>query len=294
MAAKGSTADVLMAGATPWGRYFASGLITLVSIAIVTVLWRRLGAITDPGLILLLTVAISTYLAGGMAGMLSAAIVLFGSFILFSHPLYPFRYSDLDWRQMMAVAVACPLIALMVGSLKEQVDRLKVVTREMEALRDEIRRLEFAKEAQQLCEQRFRMVTDSLPEYAICAIDGSGMVTSWNRGAERLLGYAEAEIRGQAYSRFFTREDLLARRPERLLEQARFSGRAEEGGWHVRKGDGRIRSSIVMLSMKSVQGRPGSYLMVMRDLTELAQAQDALRKALLELESVRASGSRGA
>ena len=93
-----------------WVRYLVAGLITLVSILIVAVLWRHMGAITDPGLILLFTVAISTYLAGGMAGMLSAAIVLFCSFVLFSHPLYPFRYSDMDWRQMMVVAIACPLM----------------------------------------------------------------------------------------------------------------------------------------------------------------------------------------
>src|SRR3970282_1392140 len=106
----------------------------------------RLGAISDPGMILLLTVALSTYLAGGMAGMLSAAIVLFCSFVLFSHPLYPFRYSELEWRQMMVIVVACPVIALMVGSLKEQVDRLKLVTREAQALREEVRRFESIKE----------------------------------------------------------------------------------------------------------------------------------------------------
>ncbi len=109
-------------------RYLVSGLFTLVSIFIVAVLWRGLSAISDPGLILLLTVAVATYLAGGMAGMLSAAFVLFCSFVLFSHPLYPFRYSEMDWRQMMVIIVACPIIALMVGSLKEQVDRLKVVS----------------------------------------------------------------------------------------------------------------------------------------------------------------------
>src|SRR6185503_15210994 len=113
-----------------WVRYLAAGFITIASVLIVSVLWRKMGAIGDPGLLLLLTVAASTYLAGGMAGMLSAAIVLFGSFVLFSHPLYPFRYSELEWRQMMVIVVACPVIALMVGSLKEQVDQLGTVVRQ--------------------------------------------------------------------------------------------------------------------------------------------------------------------
>ena len=91
-----------------WMRLLGAGAITLLSIVVVGVLWRRMGAIPDPGLILLFTVAIATYLAGGMAGMLSAAIVLFCSLVLFSHPLYPFRYSDMDWRQMMVIIVSCP------------------------------------------------------------------------------------------------------------------------------------------------------------------------------------------
>ena len=277
--------DTLLVGPAPhWMRYLASGLITLLSLFIVAVLWRRLGAITDPGLILLLTVAVATYLAGGMAGMLSAAIVLFCSFVLFSHPLYPFRYSELDWRQMMVITIACPLIALMVGSLKEQVDRLKIVTRETDVLREEIRRLEFAKDAQYLCEQRFRLMTGCMPGYAICTLDAGGMVMNWNAGAEHLLGFTDPEIRGQSYSRFFTKEDLLARRPERLLEQARFSGRAEEEGWRVRKGGGRFRSSVAIVPVKNSYGGPAGYLMVTRDLSELTEARDALRKAQAELE----------
>lgn len=250
-----------------WMRYMAAGLITLVSILVVAVLWRGLGAIADPGLILLFTVAVSTYLAGGMAGMLSAAIVLFCSFVLFSHPLHPFRYSEMEWRQMMVVAIACPLIALMVGSLKEQVDRLKVATKEVQALRDEVGRLEVAKELEFLCEQRFRLAADCIVDYAICLVDPNGSVRGWNAGAERVFGYSDPEIVGQSYSRFFVREDLLARVPERLLEQARFSGRAEEEGWRVRKGGARFLAKTTILLLRNSSGSPAGCLMVAHDLT---------------------------
>ncbi len=262
-----------------WMRYLVAGLITLLSIFIVSVLWRQLGAIPDPSLILLLTVAAATYLAGGMAGMLSAAIVLFCSFVLFSHPLYPFRYSEMDWRQMMVIIVACPVIALMVGSLKEQVDRLKIVTKEIQALKDEVRRLEVVKEAQFLCEQRFRLMAECMPDYAVCVLDANGSVSNWNPGAERLLGYSDQEIVGQSYSRFFVREDLLVRQPERLLEQARFSGRAVEEGWRLRKGGGRIRAKTTLLVMRNSQGAQVGSLMVMHDLTPATDSQDSSRKA---------------
>jgi PAS domain S-box-containing protein len=262
-----------------WLRYLASGFITLASIVIVSVLWRRMGAIGDPGLILLLTVAAATYLAGGMAGMLSAAIVLFGSFVLFSHPLYPFRYSELDWRQMMVMIVACPVIALMVGSLKEQVDRLHVATREVQGLREEVRRLEVIKEAQVQCEQRFRLIADCMTEYAVCMLDAGGSVRNWNAGAERVLGYSDPEIVGQSYSRFFTKEDLLSRLPERLLDQARFSGRAVDEGWRLRKGGGRFQATTTLLAMKNSQGGPAGCLLVLRDLTRQATTGEANSRA---------------
>ena len=270
-----------------WLRYVGSGVITLLSVVVVALLWRRMGVITDPGLILLFTVAASTYLAGGMAGMLSAAIVLFCSFVLFSHPLYPFRYSELDWRQMMVIVVACPVIALMVGSLKEQVDQLKVVVRQAQGLRDEIRRLELAKDALGVCEQRFRGLVESVPDYAVCNLDASGAVKSWNTGAERVLGYNDPEIVGQSYSRFFIKEDLLAKHPDRLIEQARLAGRAEQEGWRLRKGGTRLRARTSIIALRNSQGIATSYLMVVRDMTQVEEANLAALRAQAELEALR-------
>ena len=287
MPLQGWVADTLVGRSSPLMRYAGAGLITVLSILIVAILWRKLGAITDPGLLLLFTVAASTYLAGGMAGMLSAAIVLFCSFILFSHPLYPFHYSELDWRQMMVIVVACPLIALMVGSLKEQVDRMKQATRDAEALRDEVRRLEAVKEAQYLCEQRFRLLADCITDYAVCQLDSNGAVRYWNTGAERLLGYSAPEIVGQSYSRFFTKEDILARHPERLMDQARFSGRSGQEGWRVRKGGGRLHARSSIIPLRNPQGVPVAYLMVIHDLTRMEEANLAALKAQAELEAMK-------
>jgi len=280
-------ADTLLGRPFHWMRYLGAGVSTLLSIFVLAVLWRQLGAIADPGMLLLFTVAASTYLAGGMAGMLSAAIVLFCSFILFSHPLYPFRYSELEWRQMMVIVVACPVIALMVGSLKEQVDQLKLATREAQALRDEIRGFETVKEAQYLCEQRFRLMAECMTDYAVCLLDAKGSVRNWSTGAERLLGYSAAEIVGQSYSRFFIKEDLLARHPERLMDQARFSGRAGQEGWRVRKGGGRLRSRSSIMHLKNSQGVPSGYLLVIHDLTRFEEANLATLKAQAELESIK-------
>lgn len=279
-------ATILGGVSQAWTRLLASGAITLLSIFIVGVLWRRLGIIPDPSLILLFTVAGATYLAGGTAGMLSSAIVLFCSLVLFSHPLYPFRYSDMDWRQMMVIIVACPVIALMVGSLKEQVDLLKSVTRDAESLREEVKRLELSREALYVCDQRFRMFTDTLQLSAVFTLDVNGHVMNWNAGAERILGYPDAEVVGHSYSRFFVKEDLLERSPDRLLVQARVVGRAGEEGWRLRKGGGRLRAKTTVVMLKSSRGAPAGFLVVMRDLSQV----DQLQKVQAELDALKASG----
>jgi PAS domain S-box-containing protein len=279
--------DTLTGRSSPWMRFMASGLLTVLSVVIVAVLWRKLGAITDPGILLLFTVAASAYLAGGMAGMMSAAIVLLCSFILFSHPLYPFRYSELDWRQMMAIVVACPVIALMVGSLKEQIDRLGLVSNEAQTLREEIQRFEAVKEAQYLCELRFRILGDVINDYALCQLDEHGAVKNWNAASERVFGYTEAEIVGQSYSRFFTREDILARHPDRLMDQARFSGRSAQEGWRVRKGGGRVHSRSSVITLRNAQGALAGYLLIVHDLTRLEDANLAALRAQAELEALR-------
>ncbi len=256
-----------------WLRHITSFLITVTSIMLITLLWRRIGALPNPEVLLLLTVAVSTYVAGGMAGMLSAAIVLVSAFVLFSNPAYLFRYTEMDWRQAMLVVVASPLIALMVGSLKEQVDQLHVVTRENEHLKDEVERSQRMGSLLYLCEERFRLTADSFLEHAILVLDADGIVKTWNSGAEAITGYSAQEILGQSYSRFFVKDDLLARQPDRLLEVAQFSGRVEEKGWRLAKSGARFRASTVISAVKTSAGQMSGFVMVMSDISDRARAE---------------------
>ncbi len=256
-----------------WLRHITSFLITVTSIMLITLLWRRIGALPNPEVLLLLTVAVSTYVAGGMAGMLSAAIVLVSAFVLFSNPAYLFRYTEMDWRQAMLVVVASPLIALMVGSLKEQVDQLHVVTRENEHLKDEVERSQRMGSLLYLCEERFRLTADSFLEHAILVLDADGIVKTWNSGAEAITGYSAQEILGQSYSRFFVKDDLLARQPDRLLEVAQFSGRVEEKGWRLAKSGARFRASTVISAVKTSAGQMSGFVMVMSDITDRVRAE---------------------
>src|SRR5687767_9253589 len=84
-------------------------------------------------------------------------------------------------------------------------------------------------------DERFRLLVESVLDYAIYMLDPEGRVATWNAGAERLKGYRAEEILGEHFSRFYTVEDVREGHPERELETAAREGRYEEEGWRVRK-----------------------------------------------------------
>ena len=82
-------------------------------------------------------------------------------------------------------------------------------------------------------EERFRLLVNSVSDYAIFHLDPNGVVTSWNLGAERLKGYRADEILGHHFSRFYTQEDVRApecQRPRSNRPSPKAAGRARGGG----------------------------------------------------------------
>lgn len=124
-------------------------------------------------------------------------------------------------------------------------------------------------------EQRFRAIVESAKEYAIITFDGEGRITSWNSGAERLLGYSEEEAIGQPGGIFFTAEDRASGKPEIEMTRAREEGRSIDERWHVRKNGSAFWGSGLMLPM---EGHPRDrYLKIFRDRTATRRAEQRLR-----------------
>ena len=121
-------------------------------------------------------------------------------------------------------------------------------------------------------------------DYAIFLVDPTGQVASWNVGAERILGYTEAEILGQPLTLFFTTEDRAAGIPERELAGARAHGRASDDRWHQRKDGSRFWCSGMLMAVGKEQGSLRGFVKVMRDLTERKQMEDQLRARAEELQ----------
>jgi PAS domain S-box-containing protein len=131
-------------------------------------------------------------------------------------------------------------------------------------------------------EQRFRLLVDSVVDYAIYILDPEGIVESWNAGAERLKGYREDEIVGRHYSTFYTEDQRAARLPDRLLAQAREQGRVEHRGWRVRKDGSRFWADVVLTALRDEAGRLTGFAKVTRDRTDAHLAEEARERALEE------------
>ena len=128
-------------------------------------------------------------------------------------------------------------------------------------------------------EERFRLLVDSVRDYAIFMLDPQGHVLTWNAGAERFKGYRADEIIGSHFSRFYTPEALARGLPAKELEVARDVGSFEDEGWRVRKDGTQFWASVVITSMRDETGELIGYAKVTRDLTQRRHHEEALRQS---------------
>ena len=124
-------------------------------------------------------------------------------------------------------------------------------------------------------EQRFRLLVESVRDYAIFMLDERGYVSTWNVGAERIKGYHSQEIIGQHFSRFYPEDDVRAGKCDMELEIAAAEGRFEDEGWRVRKDGSRFWANVVITALfSSATGKHVGFAKVTRDLTERRAAEE--------------------
>jgi PAS domain S-box-containing protein len=136
-------------------------------------------------------------------------------------------------------------------------------------------------------EQRFRLMVESVKDYAIFMLDVEGRVETWNAGAEAIKGYRAGEIIGQHLSRFYTPEDMAAGLPQRLLEAAARDGRVENEGWRVRRDGSRFWADVVITALRDAEGRLQGFAKVTRELTERKRAEEDRLRLVQAQEAIR-------
>ncbi len=132
---------------------------------------------------------------------------------------------------------------------------------------------------------RYRLLVDSITDYAIYMLDPEGIVSSWNPGAARFKGYTAAEIIGQHFSRFYAPEDQAANLPGQALQISAREGRYENEGWRIRKDGTRFWAHVIIDPIRDPSGNLIGFAKITRDLTErkaaeeeLLQSQDQFRR----------------
>jgi PAS domain S-box-containing protein len=163
--------------------------------------------------------------------------------------------------------------------LKRRLERLvPAVTRALAKAKERTERKR-AEAALRESEERHRLILESIQDYAIIYLDIEGRVARWNSGAERVLGYSEAEVLGRSLTTIFTPEDAEAGVAEAELGTAAVLGRADDERWLVCKGGERFWASGVVRPLLDEAGQLHGFVKVVHDMTERKRAEEALREA---------------
>ena len=127
-------------------------------------------------------------------------------------------------------------------------------------------------------ERNLRLLVESIQDYAIFTLDLLGNITSWNKGAQRIKGYAADEAVGKHFSIFYRAEDIERGWPQEELKRAVANGRYEEEGWRVRKDGTSIWANVIITALRDEAGEVLGFSKVTRDLTERRRHEEELRQ----------------
>ena len=134
-------------------------------------------------------------------------------------------------------------------------------------------------------EERFRLLIESVRDYAIFMLDHEGHVVTWNTGAERIKGYEAAEIVGKHFSCFYTEADVRKGAPMNELAMARGEGRYEAEGWRLRKDGSSFLAQVIITPLLDASGDLRGFAKVTRDITEPRRAQQEILRLNVDLEN---------
>ncbi|AMB84757.1 hybrid sensor histidine kinase/response regulator [Pseudomonas agarici] len=142
-------------------------------------------------------------------------------------------------------------------------------------------------------EQQFRLLVQSVTDYAIYMLDREGRVSSWNPGAQRIKGYLPQEVIGKNFSMFYTEQDRATDEPLRALDIAAREGRFEKQGWRVRKDGTQFLAHVILDPIRADTGKIIGFAKITRDISESVEAQKKLelaREALFQSQKLQAIG----
>ncbi|MBF9254052.1 PAS domain S-box protein [Pontibacter sp. 172403-2] len=127
-------------------------------------------------------------------------------------------------------------------------------------------------------EDHYRLLVDSITDYAIFMLDPAGNVATWNEGARKMKGYGAHEIIGKYFGEFYTAEARQQGYPAYELKQARTVGRFEDEGWRLRKDKTIFWANVVITPIYNADNVLLGFAKITRDLTERRRNEELMQK----------------
>ena len=225
--------------------------------------------ITDqsPFLLLAGAVVVGAWFGGLGPGLLATALGALGADYFFLPPEGSFTGLAVAFWPLLLFTLQGILISSLVEALRSARKRAEQSAREARSHQESLRE----------SEERFRLMVDGVKDYAIFMLDPGGCVTTWNDGAERIVGYGEGEILGRHFSSFYPEEDVERGHPEDILRAALAGGRYVEEGTKIRQDGSRFWASAVVTTLRDRKGNLKGFSMMVHDMTERKHTDDVLR-----------------
>ncbi len=261
-------------------------VITVISALLLTQLLWQIHKLTIYPLFLA-AVMVSSWYGGFKPGLLATVLSAFICVYFFLPPISSLAVDGntlIGFVQFLVVSLLICALNSMLRSAQTQA--------QINALQAQqnYERLVQSQENLHASEQRYRFFVEGVRQYAIFMVDVNGLVTDWNKGAERILGYQEAEIIGQHFSRIFIPEDIERGRPELALNTAASNGKSIDNRWHLRKDGTRFWANGVIIPLRDeTKGNSlHGFAKILQDLTERKQAEEEREQLLLREQAARA------
>jgi PAS domain S-box-containing protein len=145
--------------------------------------------------------------------------------------------------------------------------------------------------ARGITDEQYRLIVQSIKDYAVFMLSPEGRILSWNEGARLIKGYTAPEVLGRSFEIFYPTEAVADGFPKRELKEAARVGRFEDEGWRIRKDGSRFWANVVISAIRDPNGTLLGFSKVTRDLTSRRDAEEQARKLAAE-EAAHAEAAR--
>ncbi|MFP5307558.1 MAG: GGDEF domain-containing protein [Gammaproteobacteria bacterium] len=124
--------------------------------------------------------------------------------------------------------------------------------------------------------EKYSEMVQSVSDYGIYLIDRSGLIQSWNRGAEQITGFAAGDVLGQRFDLLFPEQAVRDGVPRRTLELVRANRHSRDEQRRRLRNGGEFLALSSIDSVRAESGELQGYVEVFQDISEAKQREERL------------------